>query len=124
MQAGNSSVGGSEMVNEADRRRTRRFIVERLAVEIDGQPHPIVDISSDHVRLSMEASGEARSCAELTFSSTMEPWCGRWRVPGEVARKEALCVVYRFQPPFENWERLLEDHNSLQVRQLIQDIGL
>ncbi|NWG45808.1 MAG: hypothetical protein HXY25_04575 [Alphaproteobacteria bacterium] len=112
-----------------ERRKDRRYVVEGLAVTIEGQTCPIVDIARGGLRVTTDEALRERilALAELrpdltidfdirTLPGEAEPFALRLR--GRLSRIEPLAIVLTYDPPRRDWDAVLKGYDTLERTRL------
>lgn len=112
---GDNSANGAREAEREDARRHPRFVVDNMAVTINGRRYAIIDISTRSVRL--DHRGDA-------FPDDMQPTlifqseeAGRpdgptYAAEGVFIRKDQFSVVFEFSAPCADWDAVLAAHKS------------
>lgn len=104
-----------------ERRREFRYRPVGIEARIDGVAAAIVDVSRSAVRVlrSPETTGAAeRVEIEFLVRARRRRPPRSWRVAGHIVRCGVLDVTYRYEPPSDQWERVLRAHDSFEQTKL------
>ncbi|MFW5680611.1 MAG: hypothetical protein ACOCYE_06780 [Pseudomonadota bacterium] len=88
----------------AERRRTQRYVVEGLDVRVDGTQRPVLDMSSDHIRLLCCGRDHAPPPSITLDVSSQEGFPAlRFRCAATLVRTTLREAVYAYHAPLADW---------------------